>query len=40
MPVGTDMIFATGTQYMFLAAVAVAGTAATVGATVLQHQRP
>ena len=35
-----DQIFATVTQYMFLAAVAVVGTAATVGATVLQHQRP
>ena len=35
-----DQIFATLTQYAFLAAVAVAGTAATAGAAVLQHRRP
>jgi hypothetical protein len=35
-----DQIFATVTQYAFLAAVAVAGTTATVGAAVLQHRRP
>jgi hypothetical protein len=34
-----DQIFATVTQYLFLAAVAAVGTAATVGAAVLQHQR-
>jgi hypothetical protein len=34
-----DQIFATVTQYVFLAAVAAVGTAATVGAAVLQHQR-
>jgi hypothetical protein len=35
-----DQIFATVTQYVFLAAVAAVGTAATVGAAVLQHERP
>ena len=35
-----DQIFATVTQYLFLAAVAAVGTTATVGAAVLQHQRP
>ena len=35
-----DQIFATVTQYAFLAAVAVVGTTATVGAAVIQHQRP
>ena len=35
-----DQIFATVTQYVFLAAVAAVGTAATIGAAVLQHQRP
>jgi cation:H+ antiporter len=35
-----DQIFATVTQYMFLAAVAAVGTAATLGAAVLQHRRP
>ena len=35
-----DQIFATVTQYIFLAAVAAVGTAATAGAAVLQHQRP
>ena len=35
-----DQIFATTTQYAFLAAVATVGTTATVGAAVLQHQRP
>ena len=35
-----DQIFATVTQYVFLAAVAAVGTTATVGAAVLQHQRP
>jgi cation:H+ antiporter len=35
-----DQIFATLTQYAFLAAVAAVGTAATVGAAVLQRQRP
>jgi len=35
-----DQIFATVTQYMFLAAVAAVGTAATAGAAVLQRQRP
>jgi hypothetical protein len=34
-----DQIFATVTQYAFLAAVAAVGTTATVGAAVLQHQR-
>ena len=34
-----DQIFATLTQYLFLAAVAVVGTTATAGAAVLQHQR-
>jgi cation:H+ antiporter len=34
-----DQIFATVTHYAFLAAVAVVGTTATVGAAVLQHQR-
>lgn len=35
-----DQIFATLTQYAFLAAVAVVGMTATIGAAVLQHQRP
>ena len=35
-----DQIFATITQYTFLAAVAAVGTTATAGAAVLQHQRP
>ncbi len=35
-----DQIFATATQYLFLAAVTAAGTAATAGAAVLQHRRP
>ena len=35
-----DQIFATATQYLFLAAVTAVGTAATAGAAVLQHQRP
>jgi hypothetical protein len=35
-----DQIFATGTQYGFLAVVAAAGTAATVGAAILERQRP
>ena len=35
-----DQIFATVTQYVFLAAVAAVGTTATAGAAVLQHQRP
>jgi hypothetical protein len=35
-----DQIFATATQYVFLAAVAAVGTAAIIGAAVLQHQRP
>jgi cation:H+ antiporter len=35
-----DQIFATITQYAFLAAVATVGTTATVGAAVLQRQRP
>ena len=35
-----DQIFATVTQYLFLAAVAAVGTTATAGAAVLQHQRP
>jgi len=35
-----DQIFATVTQYAFLAAVAAVGTTATVGAAVLQYQRP
>jgi hypothetical protein len=34
-----DQIFATVTQYLFLAAVAAVGTTATAGAAVLQHQR-
>jgi len=34
-----DQIFATLTQYIFLAAVAAVGTTATVGAAVLQHRR-
>jgi cation:H+ antiporter len=34
-----DQIFATVTQYVFLAAVAAVGATATVGAAVLQHQR-
>jgi cation:H+ antiporter len=35
-----DQIFATVTQYAFLAAVAAVGTTATVGAAVLQHKCP
>jgi cation:H+ antiporter len=35
-----DQIFATLTQYAFLAAVAAVGTTATAGAAVLQRQRP
>jgi len=35
-----DQIFATVTQYAFVAAVAAVGTTATVGAAVLQRQRP
>jgi hypothetical protein len=35
-----DQIFVTGTQYGFLAAVATVGTAATVGAAILERQRP
>jgi cation:H+ antiporter len=35
-----DQIFATVTQYAFLAAVAAVGTTATVSAAVLQRQRP
>src|ERR1700733_10829899 len=35
-----DQIFATVTQYIFLAAGAAVGTAAPAGAAVLQHQRP
>jgi hypothetical protein len=35
-----DQIFATVTQYVFLAAVAAVGTTATAGAAVLQRQRP
>ena len=35
-----DQIFATVTQYAFLAAVATVGTTATVGAAILQRQRP
>ena len=35
-----DQIFATVTQYACLAAVATVGTTATVGAAVLQRQRP
>ena len=35
-----DQIFATVTQYAFLAAVTAVGTAATAGAAVLQRQRP
>ena len=35
-----DQIFATVTQYAFLAAVAAVGTTATAGAAVLQRQRP
>jgi hypothetical protein len=34
-----DQIFATVTQYVFLAAVAAVGTTATAGAAILQHQR-
>jgi hypothetical protein len=34
-----DQIFGTVIQYVFLAAVAAVGTAATAGAAVLQHQR-
>jgi cation:H+ antiporter len=34
-----DQIFATLTQYIFLAAVAAVGTTATVGAAILQHRR-
>jgi hypothetical protein len=34
-----DQIFATLTQYTFLAAVAAVGTTATVGAAILQHRR-
>ena len=34
-----DQIFATATQYVFLAAVAAAGLAATIGAAILQRQR-
>jgi hypothetical protein len=37
---GPDQIFATVTQYAFLAAVATVGTTATIGAAVLQRQRP
>ncbi len=35
-----DQIFATATQYAFLAAVTAVGTTATIGAAVLQRQRP
>ena len=35
-----DQIFATITQYVFLAVVAAVGTTATVGAAILQRQRP
>jgi cation:H+ antiporter len=35
-----DQIFATATQYLFLAAVTAVGATATGGAAVLQHQRP
>jgi cation:H+ antiporter len=35
-----DQIFGTATQYAFLAAVAAVGTVATLGAAVLQRQRP
>ena len=35
-----DQIFATVTQYVFLAAVAAVGTTATISAAVLQRQRP
>ena len=35
-----DQIFATVTQYAFLAGVATAGMTATVGAAVLQRRRP
>ncbi len=35
-----DQIFATVTQYAFLAAVAAVGVTATVSAAVLQRQRP
>jgi cation:H+ antiporter len=35
-----DQIFATLTQYIFLAAVAAVGTTATISAAVLQHHRP
>ena len=39
-PLGVpDPIFATVTQYMFLAAVEAVGMTATAGAAVLQHQR-
>ena len=34
-----DQIFATLTQYIFLASVAAVGTTATVGAAILQHRR-
>jgi hypothetical protein len=34
-----DQIFATGTQYGFLAAVAAVGTTAAVGAAILERQR-
>jgi hypothetical protein len=34
-----DQIFATPTQYAFLAAVAIVGATATVGAAILQHRR-
>jgi hypothetical protein len=35
-----DQIFATATQYAFLAAVTAVGTTATISAAVLQRQRP
>jgi hypothetical protein len=35
-----DQIFATATQYAFVAAVAVAGTVSTLGAAVLQRRLP
>jgi len=35
-----DQIFATLTQYMYLAAVAAVGAAATAGAAVLQRRHP
>jgi cation:H+ antiporter len=35
-----DQIFATATQYAFVAAVAVTGTVSTLGAAALQHRRP